>query len=91
ATSGTMDPQGVWVTDSQVIGQSNISIDLNATDANNAEWHIERDTLNATNVCVNFNGIGEILATSNVCVISSNSGAGFQVATGNTQWTAGHI
>ncbi|MFX8512282.1 hypothetical protein ABTM04_20465, partial [Acinetobacter baumannii] len=36
-------------------------------------------------------GIGEILATSNVCVISSNSGAGFQVATGNTQWTAGHI
>jgi hypothetical protein len=89
---GTMDPQGVWVTDGSIIGQTTASIDFNASDVNNVEWRVHRCTLNAYAKCINANGIGMPRFTDNTCVVGQNSGGcAIYVTQGNAVWTAGQI
>lgn len=91
ATSGSMDPQGVSITDSWIIGMQTAAIQIDCTDTNNSEYHIQGNSLESATWGIYADGIGGIHFTDNIIVCSSNNYAGIYVSNGNCVWTPGII
>ena len=92
ATTGTMDPQGVWINDNAIIGNGTASIYLAATDVNNAEWHVKSNTLGGNNYGIYMSGLGSVRVTDNTVVVGSTTGYGIYYDNGTVNtWPSGQI
>ena len=88
---GIMDPQGVWITDSQIIGNNSASIYLVATDKANVEWRVSGNTTNAVGYGIYANGLGSVRFINNT-IVTTGAGAGIWYVNGSINgYTSGII
>jgi hypothetical protein len=94
ASGGTgvnQDPQGVFVLDSLIIGQSVRSIDMAATDQDNVEWRVQGCSLGTAkfNGCGGIRFVGNTVITSNLDPQYLTVGDRYTIITaGSTSWTS---
>ena len=68
-----MDPQGVWITNSAIIGNTTASIYLDASDQQNNEWHVLACSLNSANYGLYGSNVGGLRVKDCTIVNGTNS------------------
>jgi hypothetical protein len=97
-SSLAMDPQGVWITDSAIIGQGSDCISFTTTDQQSCELHIKDNTFYSYGTyCLYINNMGELRCTGNTISCNTNSSSVYclyytiNASSSQNNFTAGQI